>query len=249
MSSARRSPREQRDKCSWSIFASRSSGCSCPRPPPTDNLSDRQRGQSLRRHGGSVILVQSHDRSVGAILADRRGSAEQRAGRGVGDGYHCSGVSADHARASAASCLCDSSRSSENDGPIGSGPALSSRRATHVARTLDAMSISGPSFASRWTAWPQSHSPSSLSHPAAGAAPLRGRRGHRQCPSRWRRSGRRSQRDSSEYVATLISRHSVRVQPQVDGHVMRINVVVGRSGGLGRAADADRSAATAGGGS
>jgi RND family efflux transporter MFP subunit len=35
------------------------------------------------------------------------------------------------------------------------------------------------------------------------------------------------QRDSSEYVATLISRHSVRVQPQVTGHIMRINVVSG----------------------
>jgi RND family efflux transporter MFP subunit len=35
------------------------------------------------------------------------------------------------------------------------------------------------------------------------------------------------QRDSSEYVATLISRHSVRVQPQVSGHITRINVVSG----------------------
>jgi RND family efflux transporter MFP subunit len=35
------------------------------------------------------------------------------------------------------------------------------------------------------------------------------------------------QRDTSEYVANLISRHSVRVQPQVDGHVTRINVASG----------------------
>jgi len=35
------------------------------------------------------------------------------------------------------------------------------------------------------------------------------------------------QRDTSEYVASLISRHSVRVQPQVDGHVTRIHVVSG----------------------
>jgi RND family efflux transporter MFP subunit len=35
------------------------------------------------------------------------------------------------------------------------------------------------------------------------------------------------QRDTSEYVANLISRHSVRVQPQVDGHVTRIDVVSG----------------------
>lgn len=35
------------------------------------------------------------------------------------------------------------------------------------------------------------------------------------------------QRDTSEYVASLISRHSVRVQPQVDGHVIRINVASG----------------------
>jgi RND family efflux transporter MFP subunit len=35
------------------------------------------------------------------------------------------------------------------------------------------------------------------------------------------------QRDASEYVASLISRHSVRVQPQVDGHVFRIDVASG----------------------
>jgi len=35
------------------------------------------------------------------------------------------------------------------------------------------------------------------------------------------------QRDTSEYVANLISRHSVRVQPQVDGHVFRIDVASG----------------------
>ncbi len=35
------------------------------------------------------------------------------------------------------------------------------------------------------------------------------------------------QRDTSEYVANLISRHSVRVQPQVDGHVTRIDVASG----------------------
>ena len=36
------------------------------------------------------------------------------------------------------------------------------------------------------------------------------------------------QRDTSEYVANLISRHSVRVQPQVDGHVTRIDVASGK---------------------
>ncbi len=35
------------------------------------------------------------------------------------------------------------------------------------------------------------------------------------------------QRDTSEYVASLISRRSVRVQPQVEGHVTRIDVVSG----------------------
>jgi RND family efflux transporter MFP subunit len=34
-------------------------------------------------------------------------------------------------------------------------------------------------------------------------------------------------RDTSEYVANLISRHSVRVQPQIDGHVFRIDVASG----------------------
>ena len=37
------------------------------------------------------------------------------------------------------------------------------------------------------------------------------------------------QRETSEYVANLISRHSVRVQPQVEGHVTRINVVSGET--------------------
>ncbi len=55
------------------------------------------------------------------------------------------------------------------------------------------------------------------------------------------------QRDTSEYVANLISRHSVRVQPQVDGHVTRIDVVSGsrvRAGAPLMQIDPRRQAAT-----
>ncbi len=54
--------------------------------------------------------------------------------------------------------------------------------------------------------------------------------------------------DASEYVASLKSLRSTTVQPQIDGQITKILVAAGDRVAAGRAADADRCAAAAGGG-
>src|SRR5438552_5541071 len=100
--------------------------------------------------------------------------------------------------------------------------------ATHLAPTLDAMVVSGHSFAARGLRVTEIAllAVAAVSCRGSNAAPM-GAGGPPAIPVEIETVRSAIQRDTSEYVANLISRHSVRVQPQVDGHVTRIDVVSG----------------------
>jgi RND family efflux transporter MFP subunit len=90
------------------------------------------------------------------------------------------------------------------------------------------MDVSGQSFAARWLRVGEVALlvVAVVSCRGSSAAPM-GAGGPPAVPVEIETVRSALQRDTSEYVANLISRHSVRVQPQVDGHVTRIDVVSG----------------------
>jgi RND family efflux transporter MFP subunit len=94
---------------------------------------------------------------------------------------------------------------------------------------LDAISVSGQSFVSRGLCFAQVAllAVAVSSCRGSSAAPM-GAGGPPAIPVEIETVRSALQRDTSEYVANLISRHSVRVQPQVDGHVTRIDVASGK---------------------